>query len=73
MLGWNINRPRISRIMERLEVGEEVIVVEKNLFNQKNTDTDETGERDIDFHRVTFVWLPEYLYYLNRENISCIY
>lgn len=72
VLAWNTDISRVSRTIQRLEAGGKVIVVEKNLFNQKNTNTDmeESGERDINFHRVTFVWLPDDLKKLKTISLT---
>lgn len=61
MTAWNLSIPRVVRRMQRLEVGEDLALTEKNLFNLKNA-TEETSEEGLpneDFGRVTFVWLPE--------------
>lgn len=62
MLAWNLSMPVVEKEMQKLENGEEVMVVEKNLF-----DTDEMDPRTLEeieggreeFGRITYVWLPD--------------
>lgn len=64
MLAWNLSIPTATRNMKRLEDGEEVIVVEKNLFDLKVPEEGKNEgkeEDDKDFKRTTFVWFPDEL------------
>lgn len=71
VLAWNTNISRVRRAIRRLENGEEIIVVEKNLFNLKNTDTEKDIEgEDNDHHRLTFVWLPDDLKKLRAISLT---
>lgn len=58
MAAWNLSAPAVARRMWRLEEGNEIIVKEKNLFNLQAMDLETATEgEDIDFSRITFVWL----------------
>lgn len=68
LLTWNQNRPSVKSNMQFLEEsGNPLLVVEKNLFNDKNTSEDPITEDDKngfetkDFGRDTFIWLPKKL------------
>lgn len=60
MAAWNLSTPAVARRMQRLEEDNEIIVKEKNLFNlnAEVLEALDTGfEGDIDFSRITFIWL----------------
>lgn len=66
VLVWNINRPCVKENLQYLESGEEVLVIEKNLFNRHNhTDKEDTEAGELEeferkvYGRVAFVWLPD--------------
>lgn len=58
---WNQDRPDVKRKMQKLERGQELLIVEKNLFKAKDQ---EGTEEVLDYEkeelgRVSFVWLPK--------------
>jgi len=65
VLVWNINRPCVKENLQYLESGEEVLVIEKNLFNRNNSTDKDVEEADLEeferkvYGRVAFVWLPD--------------
>lgn len=61
MTDWNLNIPRVQRVMKRLEEGKEVILPEKNLINFKRMDkiNNDVDAKNEDFERVSVVLLPE--------------
>lgn len=66
ILAWNINRPCVKENLKHLETGEEVFIVEKNIFNRTEVDDEVsiTAEALIEFEsrawgRLGFVWLPD--------------
>lgn len=65
ILFWNVSRPSVKRNMQKLESGEKITVVQKNLFNSKlidgNLDEEVSGDEKTDCDRITFVWLPDKL------------
>lgn len=62
MLTWNLNKATVARNLKKIENGEEIIVVEKNLLDLEVVKEEkEEGDEDIDSERTTFVWLPENL------------
>lgn len=65
-LVWNINRPCVKENLKHLESREEILVVEKNMFNRKKSDEDkDVGEAELEkfenkmYGRISFVWLPD--------------
>lgn len=71
VLAWNLSRPTVTRNMKRLENGEEVIIVEKNLLDLEVVEEEkEEGDEDRGFERATFVWLPENLKQLRTITLT---
>ncbi len=67
---WNINRPTVKRNMEKLEAGEQVLVVQKNLLPAKQDDLVEAPSVDLEnmvFDRLNFVWLSNDVRPLRRK------
>src|SRR3972149_1736722 len=65
-LVWNINRPFVKENLKHLESGEEILVVEKNMFNRKKSEEGgDVGETELEefenkmYGRICFVWLPD--------------
>jgi len=65
-LVWNINRPFVKENLKHLESGEEILVVEKNMFNRKKSEEGgDVGEAELEefenkmYERIGFVWLPD--------------
>ncbi len=72
LLVWNQSRPTVKKELQALEGGSELLVVEKNLFNVKE-DSEEIptdGYEELEFGRVTFVWLPHKLEPLRTIEIT---
>lgn len=66
ILVWNINRPCVKDNLQHLESGEDVLVIEKNIFdrnkpvNEKDVEEAELEEFERKLYgRVAFVWLPD--------------
>lgn len=63
LMAWNLDRPLVKERMACIEKGNELLIVEKNLLNQKPLDepADFPDLPDLEnksFGRVGFVWLP---------------
>lgn len=66
ILVWNINRSCVKENLQHLESREEVLVIEKNMFNRSNsTDEEDVEDTDLEefkrkvYGRVSFVWLSD--------------
>lgn len=66
LMAWNLGRPLVKESMAYLEKGNELLIVEKNLLNQKPLDEPEDTDfpdlpnlENKPFGRIGFVWLPK--------------
>lgn len=71
MLAWNLSKPTVTRNMKKIENGEDVIVVEKNLLDLEVVEEEkDEDDEDRDFERATFVWLPKNLKKLRTVTLT---